>query len=228
MTRRSRWRTAARSRSPASPLEVLHAPGHSRGSVCLYCEELDAVFTGDVVTETRAGGARGRLPELGPSARRDRRPDADAARPRPGCCPATATSSRWRSRRSASTRWVAAGQDADAAECRLPGAPLGSGLGGGWRLPPDRARMAGWNSSASTACRDGCTACTPDPAEHLARLPAPVPDDLPGPAAAAQGPAVGPQQPRRERAQRAGRLVAAAAPGAHRRPRPVTCWSPAG
>jgi glyoxylase-like metal-dependent hydrolase (beta-lactamase superfamily II) len=31
-------------------LEVLHAPGHSRGSCCLYCEELDVVFTGDVVT----------------------------------------------------------------------------------------------------------------------------------------------------------------------------------
>jgi len=33
-------------------LEVLHAPGHSRGSVLLYCEELAAAFTGDVVTET--------------------------------------------------------------------------------------------------------------------------------------------------------------------------------
>jgi glyoxylase-like metal-dependent hydrolase (beta-lactamase superfamily II) len=33
-------------------LEVLHAPGHSRGSVCLYCEELEAVFSGDVVSET--------------------------------------------------------------------------------------------------------------------------------------------------------------------------------
>ncbi len=33
-------------------LEVLHAPGHSRGSVVLYCEELDAAFTGDVVTGT--------------------------------------------------------------------------------------------------------------------------------------------------------------------------------
>jgi glyoxylase-like metal-dependent hydrolase (beta-lactamase superfamily II) len=33
-------------------LEVLHAPGHSRGSCCLYCEDLDVVFTGDVVTET--------------------------------------------------------------------------------------------------------------------------------------------------------------------------------
>jgi glyoxylase-like metal-dependent hydrolase (beta-lactamase superfamily II) len=32
-------------------LEVLHAPGHSRGSCCLYCEDLGAVFTGDVVTE---------------------------------------------------------------------------------------------------------------------------------------------------------------------------------
>ena len=33
-------------------LEVLHSPGHSRGSCCLYCEELDVVFSGDVVTET--------------------------------------------------------------------------------------------------------------------------------------------------------------------------------
>lgn len=33
-------------------LEVLHAPGHSRGSCCLFCEELAAVFTGDVVAET--------------------------------------------------------------------------------------------------------------------------------------------------------------------------------
>jgi glyoxylase-like metal-dependent hydrolase (beta-lactamase superfamily II) len=30
-------------------IEVLHAPGHSRGSVVLYCEDLDAAFTGDVV-----------------------------------------------------------------------------------------------------------------------------------------------------------------------------------
>ncbi len=32
-------------------LEVLHAPGHSRGSVCLYSEELDVVFTGDVLSQ---------------------------------------------------------------------------------------------------------------------------------------------------------------------------------
>jgi glyoxylase-like metal-dependent hydrolase (beta-lactamase superfamily II) len=32
-------------------LEVVHAPGHSRGSVLLYCEELEAAFTGDIVTE---------------------------------------------------------------------------------------------------------------------------------------------------------------------------------
>jgi glyoxylase-like metal-dependent hydrolase (beta-lactamase superfamily II) len=40
-------------------LEVLHAPGHSRGSVVLYCEELDAAFTGDVVT------AKGPVPHDG-------------------------------------------------------------------------------------------------------------------------------------------------------------------
>jgi len=32
-------------------LEVLHAPGHSRGSVLLYSEELQAAFAGDVVSE---------------------------------------------------------------------------------------------------------------------------------------------------------------------------------
>jgi len=31
-------------------LEVIFSPGHTSGSVCLYCEELGAVFTGDVVT----------------------------------------------------------------------------------------------------------------------------------------------------------------------------------
>jgi glyoxylase-like metal-dependent hydrolase (beta-lactamase superfamily II) len=30
-------------------LEVIHAPGHSAGSVCLYCENLDAVMCGDVL-----------------------------------------------------------------------------------------------------------------------------------------------------------------------------------
>jgi glyoxylase-like metal-dependent hydrolase (beta-lactamase superfamily II) len=44
-------------------LEVVHAPGHSRGSVCLYCEDLEALFTGDVVTTA------------GPVAREDGYPD---------------------------------------------------------------------------------------------------------------------------------------------------------
>ncbi len=33
-------------------LEVLHAPGHSPGSVCIYSEDLGAVFAGDVVSAT--------------------------------------------------------------------------------------------------------------------------------------------------------------------------------
>ena len=40
-------------------LEVLQAPGHSPGSICLYCEELDAVFVGDVL------GANGPVPHDG-------------------------------------------------------------------------------------------------------------------------------------------------------------------
>ena len=30
-------------------LEVIHTPGHSPGSVCLYCSDLGAVFTGDTL-----------------------------------------------------------------------------------------------------------------------------------------------------------------------------------
>ncbi len=30
-------------------LEVIHTPGHTDGSVCLYCEQLGVVFTGDVL-----------------------------------------------------------------------------------------------------------------------------------------------------------------------------------
>lgn len=40
-------------------LEVLHAPGHSPGSVCLYCEDLGVIFTGDAL------GARGPVPHDG-------------------------------------------------------------------------------------------------------------------------------------------------------------------
>lgn len=31
-------------------LEVMHTPGHTPGSVSLYCQELDSVFTGDTVS----------------------------------------------------------------------------------------------------------------------------------------------------------------------------------
>ncbi|MBO0820692.1 MAG: MBL fold metallo-hydrolase, partial [Nocardiopsaceae bacterium] len=30
-------------------LEVLHTPGHTAGSVCLYCPDLEVVFTGDTL-----------------------------------------------------------------------------------------------------------------------------------------------------------------------------------
>jgi len=46
-------------------LEVVHAPGHSRGSVLLYCEELDIAFTGDVVTAAGPVPHSGRYPDWG-------------------------------------------------------------------------------------------------------------------------------------------------------------------
>ena len=60
-------------------LEVVHAPGHSRGSVLLYCEELAVAFTGDVVTAAGPVPHSGGFSKLGPSARRHRRPRADLA-----------------------------------------------------------------------------------------------------------------------------------------------------
>lgn len=36
-------------------LEVLHTPGHTRGSVCLYAPELDAVFSGHTLLEGGPG-----------------------------------------------------------------------------------------------------------------------------------------------------------------------------
>jgi glyoxylase-like metal-dependent hydrolase (beta-lactamase superfamily II) len=46
-------------------LEVVHAPGHSRGSVLMYCEELDVAFTGDVVTAAGPVPHSGNFPDWG-------------------------------------------------------------------------------------------------------------------------------------------------------------------
>jgi glyoxylase-like metal-dependent hydrolase (beta-lactamase superfamily II) len=43
---------------------VLHAPGHSPGSICLYCEELDAVFAGDVLSADGPVPYEGEFPDF--------------------------------------------------------------------------------------------------------------------------------------------------------------------
>jgi glyoxylase-like metal-dependent hydrolase (beta-lactamase superfamily II) len=43
-------------------LEVIHAPGHTAGSVCLYCEELGAVFTGHVLLASGPAPHDGEFP----------------------------------------------------------------------------------------------------------------------------------------------------------------------
>jgi len=45
-------------------LEVIHTPGHSPGSVSLYCEDLDAVFTGDALTAGGPAAHTGEFPDF--------------------------------------------------------------------------------------------------------------------------------------------------------------------
>jgi glyoxylase-like metal-dependent hydrolase (beta-lactamase superfamily II) len=44
-------------------LEVIHTPGHSPGSVCLYCEDLGAVFTGDTLLASGPAPHDGDFPD---------------------------------------------------------------------------------------------------------------------------------------------------------------------
>lgn len=45
-------------------LEVIHSPGHSPGSVCLYCEDLGAVFSGDTLLESGPAQHDGEFPDM--------------------------------------------------------------------------------------------------------------------------------------------------------------------
>lgn len=45
-------------------LEVIHAPGHTDGSVCLYCEDLGVVFTGHVLTDSGPVPHDGEFPDF--------------------------------------------------------------------------------------------------------------------------------------------------------------------
>jgi glyoxylase-like metal-dependent hydrolase (beta-lactamase superfamily II) len=45
-------------------LEVIHAPGHTNGSVCLYCEQLGVVFTGHALTADGPVPHEGEFPDF--------------------------------------------------------------------------------------------------------------------------------------------------------------------
>lgn len=45
-------------------LEILGTPGHSPGSVCIYCEELGVVFSGDTLLKGRPGPHGGDYPDF--------------------------------------------------------------------------------------------------------------------------------------------------------------------
>ena len=45
-------------------LEVIHTPGHSPGSVCIYCEDLGVVFSGDTLLATGVARYCGEYPDF--------------------------------------------------------------------------------------------------------------------------------------------------------------------
>ncbi len=45
-------------------LEVIHTPGHTHGSVSLYCEGLEVVFTGDALLASGPGPHDGEFPDF--------------------------------------------------------------------------------------------------------------------------------------------------------------------
>lgn len=45
-------------------LEILATPGHSPGSVCLYCDELGVVFSGDTLLKGKPGPHGGEYPDF--------------------------------------------------------------------------------------------------------------------------------------------------------------------
>jgi glyoxylase-like metal-dependent hydrolase (beta-lactamase superfamily II) len=45
-------------------LTVMHTPGHTRGSICLYCEELGVVFTGDTLLASGPAPHSGVFPDF--------------------------------------------------------------------------------------------------------------------------------------------------------------------
>jgi glyoxylase-like metal-dependent hydrolase (beta-lactamase superfamily II) len=45
-------------------LEVIHTPGHTPGSVCLYCEDLDVVFTGHALVASGPVPNEGEFPDF--------------------------------------------------------------------------------------------------------------------------------------------------------------------
>jgi glyoxylase-like metal-dependent hydrolase (beta-lactamase superfamily II) len=61
---RSLWREAHPDEDADVRLEVIHAPGHTAGSVCLYCEDLGAVFTGHVLLAEGPAPQDGEFPDF--------------------------------------------------------------------------------------------------------------------------------------------------------------------
>ena len=83
-------------------LEVIHTPGHTQGSVSLYCEDLEVVFTGDTLAAIGPVPHEGEYPNFAGQLTAIGERLLDLPR-RPGCCRATARRRRSATPPSAST-----------------------------------------------------------------------------------------------------------------------------
>ena len=121
-------------------LEVIHTPGHSPGSVSLYCEELGVVFSGDALTADGPAPHDGEYPDFPgqlSAIGQELLTLPEETRVLPGHGEETTVGTAGKRFDS----WVTAGP----------------------RWPPGRPGPSGssWSSPAWRACRDGCTRARP-------------------------------------------------------------------
>ena len=141
-------------------LEVIHAPGHSPGSVGLYCEDLGVLFSGDVVSGGGPVPHQGGFDDFPRAGQLDRRERADPRRQDQD--PAGTRRGDDGRDRGAAVRLLGDGRPGRAhRRARRLDEPGGAERGDGPVMPSQAGR---WNGAAAWIrgrCRAGSMPCTP-------------------------------------------------------------------